>query len=767
MLGLPLPPRTTVPPPMGGMPPLPGMPGTMPQLPTAPSLTQQPTAPTMVGGILQLAGAALVAAEEAKRAADTAQQQPVIQGLAGHVRQCWTMARTAREQTVELRMFKSIRQRRGEYEPDRLAVIRQQGGSEIYLQLTSAKCRGAAAWLRDVLLGSGTEKPWTLKPTPQPTLPPDIMAELRQRAIDELSLYMQITGEQVPPTELRKFLAGLREEFYNDLYEEARRKTDNMERKMEDQMVEGDFPDALDAFIDDLTTFPAAILKGPVIRNRLKMTWEQTPAAPPAIAPPGTASGAPVAQQGWEPVLKETLSLEWERVDPLMAYPSPTSAGVDDGYFIERHKLRQQDLEALIGVPGYDEGAIRGVLEDYGRGGMQEWLIVDSSKASAEGKSTTQIMQNPEHTIDALQFWGMVSGQMLRDWGLKEDEVPDTAKNYPAECWLIGRWVIKAVLNADPLGRKPYYKASYEDIPGCFWGNSVCDLVRDCQDMCNAAGRAIANNTGIASGPQVAVNVERLPPGEDIESMFPWKIWQHTCDPMGSTADAVHFFQPQSIAGELMQIYEKFAVLADEYSAIPRYMTGDSPAGGAGRTASGMSMLMTNANKSMKQVVGNIDHSVITPMLERLYYYNMKFSDDPGLKGDVQVVARGAASVVAKESAQVRRNEFLSVIGSNPAFMQVIGQDGISALLREAAKTLDMNPDDVVPPAFKTSLAKQMAIRQQQMAPPPPPELQQGAEGASMGPPGSGANPPRPVRNRQTLDNLAPTTDHFSPSPNP
>ena len=50
-----------------------------------------------------------------------------------------------------------------------------------------------------------------------------------------------------------------------------------------------------------------------------------------------------------------------------------------------------------------------------------------------------------------------------------------------------------------------------------------------------------------------------------------------------------------------MGIYEKFATLADEYTGIPRYMTGDASVGGAGRTASGMSMLMSNAGKSIKR----------------------------------------------------------------------------------------------------------------------------------------------------------------------
>jgi hypothetical protein len=716
-----------------GVPPVP-MPAGQMTGPPPPSLIQQP-AVTNIGGILPVQSMKSML-EEQKRASEVQQHQPLITGLAGHVRTQWSTNRLAREQTVEQRMFKSIRQRRGEYDPDKLTQIRSQGGSEIYMMLTSNKCRGASAWLRDVLLGSGSDKPWTLKPSPIPSLPPEVLEELRQRAVNEVQQYIMTSGQQVPPTELRKFLTGLREEFYDSLYDEAKSKVQNMERKMEDQLAEGGMPTAFDQFLDDITTFPAAVLKGPVIRNKNKLAWKQLG--------PGQ----------YEPDISETMVLEWERVDPMMCYPSPASEGIDDGNFIERHKLRQQDLEALIGVEGYDDGAIRKVLEDYGRGGLQEWIFVDSEKAFAEGKSTTGVMQNPDRIIDALQFWGSVSGQMLLDWGMSEEEVPDPAKNYPVEVWLIGPYVIKALLNYHPLGQKPYFKASYEDVPGLFWGNSVCDLVRDCQDMCNSVGRAIANNAGIASGPQVGVNSDRMPPGEDIEQMYPWKIWQFTSDPMGSTADAITFFQPNLNVAELMAVFEKFAILADEYSSIPRYMTGDSPTGGAGRTASGMSMLMTNANKSMKQVVSNIDNSVITPLLNRLYFYNMKYGEDDSLKGDVQIVAKGAIGVVAKESAQVRRNEFLNTVGANPVFTQVVGVDGIAAILREAAKNLDMDPDQIVPPQFKVKLAQQLLQAQQGGAPP---------MAGPGGVPPQGGSPPAPVQNGQMLQDGAPISDNFAP----
>ncbi|MBS4017453.1 MAG: hypothetical protein KGZ68_04365, partial [Dechloromonas sp.] len=346
------------------------------------------------------------------------------------------------------------------------------------------------------------------------------------------------------------------------------------------------------------------------------------------------------------------------------------------------------------------------------------WMSADSAKAAAEGRLDPYMtgVGDGDTRIDALQFWGSVSGEMLREWGLPKDQVPDPAREYDCEVWLIDNTVIRAVINPDDLGRKPYAAASYEQVPGMFWGNSVVDLVADCQDACNGAARALMNNMGIGSGPQVSVNMQRLADGEKITQMYPWKIWQTKSDPFGSTAPAIDFFQPNSNAAELMGVYEKFSVLADEYSGIPRYMTGDSAVGGAGRTASGMSMLMSNAGKTIKQVISNVDGRVLEPCLERLYYNNMiDSSADTDLKrGDLYIVASGARSLVAKEQAQLRRNEYLQLVLQSPIAQQVIGMEGAAELLREGAKGLDMPVDRVVPPV-EVLKQRWMAQAQQQM----------------------------------------------------
>ena len=616
-----------------------------------------------------------------KKRSDAMQNTPVIQGLASHVRTRWDSSRIAKRD-LEERMLECLRQRNGEYDPDKLQEIKEQGGSDIYINLTSVKCRAATSWLRDTLLGTGMDKPWAITGTPNPTMPPEILQELQARLANELMIHMQQGGQQPSESELRTMAVTMKDEAEREMREESEARIDRMSRKMEDQLQEGGWHKAFNEFLDDIVTFPYAVIKGPIKRRRKTLKWEN-------------GSLVPV----------EEIRNEWERVDPFMLYWAPWSWELGDGYVIERHRMTADDLQALISVPGYNNDAIRTVLNDFATMGMKQWLWSDASKAQAEGKYVTEAIISGD-LIDALQLWDSVKGSLLLEWGLTEKEIPDPALNYPCEVWLIGNVVIRAVLNYDPLGRKPYYLTSYENLPGSVDGKGVTDLCRDSQAMVNASARSLANNMGISSGPQVGVNISRLPPGEDITDMHPWKIWQFSQSEYGDNSPPISFFQPGSNANELMAVFEKFSARADEDTMIPRYMTGENTPG-AGRTSSGLSMLISNAGKGIKQVISNIDKNVITPAIERLYQDNLRYSEDPDLIGDVNIIATGASSLVIKEAEAVRRNEFLQVVLNSPVAQQIVGMDGTAELLRDQARNLSGNVDRIVPSRQQLSVVEQ------------------------------------------------------------
>jgi hypothetical protein len=644
--------------------------------------------------------------ERMDRELQARQQDSVILGLAGYLKECWDAARIAK-QPINDTMLAALRQRNGEYEPDKLGAIRKQGGSEVYMMITEVKCRAAESWLRDILMDTGTP-PWDMSPTPIPDLDPDSSAALQEAFAEQVMQVIQNTGQAPTKSEMAEIREVVSQELRFRVLQQAQMRVDKMKIKIEDQFAQGGWPEAFNEFITDLVTFPCAFVKGPIVRRQRHLGWSKSP------------DGRTIVEAS------ERLAPEFERVSPFNIYPEPGITRINDGYLFELHQLSRTSLADLIGVPGYDDQAIRKVLED---GPSQSWVTepTEMQREEEERKYYTEL--RPTDMFDALEFWGKVSGKMLREWGLNEDEVPDEAREYDANVWLIGNYVVKAVLNYDPLGEKPYAKTSFIKMPGAFWGRGIPEIIEDLQNICNAAARALVNNMGIASGPQVEVNLERIPPNEDITQMHPWKIWQVLNDPLGSSAPAVRFNQPNDNANTLMAVYERFSRLADDHSGIPSYIYGDVDVRGAGRTASGLSMLMGSAGKGIRQVVMHIDSDIIMPIVERQFIYNMRYDEDESIKGDAEIIPRGAVNLAVKETVNLRRVEFLNAT-ANEMDMQIMGPNGRAAILREIAKGLQMPVDEIIPSREKLSYVGRVQAMQAAQQQPQPAVLDQAGNAA-------------------------------------
>ena len=630
--------------------------------------------------------------EAADKALAERQNQPMILGLASYLRGCWDVAQQAKK-PIENKMLVALRQRNGEYEASKLKQIQAQGGSDIYMMITEVKCRAAESWLRDILLDTGTP-PWDIVPTPIPDLSPVQRKEIQDIFANSVLKMVQENAQAPSQDEMSQVKEMVSQDYRFRILQDAQTRADKMKLKIQDQFAQGGWAESFNDFITDLVTYPCAFVKGPVVRRQRRLGWKLDATGRTTVEP------------------TEVLAPEYERVDPFRIYPEPGITRIEDGYLFEHHPLTRMELADLIGVPGYDEDAIRKVLE-IGNG--QSWISEDIELQKQEEERKYYSYMRPTEVFDALEFWGKVSGKMLIEWGMSEEEIPDDAREYDANVWMVGNYVIKAVLNYDPLGEKPYAKTSFIKCPGAFWGKGIPEIIEDIQNVCNAAARALVNNMGISSGPQVEVNLERIPPNEDITQMHPWKIWQVTNDPMGSSSPAVRFTQPDDNAQTLMAVYDKFARLADDHSGIPAYLYGDLNVQGAGRTSSGLSMLMGAAGKGIRQVVGHIDGDVIKPIVQRQFVYNMRYDEDETIKGDAQVLAKGAINLAVKETVNVRRIEFLNAT-ANQVDMEIVGKDGRAAILREIAKGLQMPVDDIIPSREKAGYVARLRSQAEAVA---------------------------------------------------
>ena len=85
----------------------------------------------------------------------------------------------------------------------------------------------------------------------------------------------------------------------------------------------------------------------------------------------------------------------------------------------------------------------------------------------------------------------------------------------------------------------------------------------------------------MASGPMVWVHADRLADGEQTMEIFPWKLWQLKSDPTQGVNPGIGFFQPNDNTNNLMLLYEKWEMRADDATGVPRYTYGNGVAAGA------------------------------------------------------------------------------------------------------------------------------------------------------------------------------------------
>ena len=649
-----------------------------------------------------------VAAEEAQ----SQQNDPVVSELASHIRNRMQEMRNFRNtEGIAQRLVDALRTYKGQYDPAKLTEIKRFGGSEVYARLTSTKCRGATALLRDVYLGA--ERPWDIDPTPVPTVPDNIMQSIDQLVNVEVATLQQ-AGQPVDQQMIADRVKMLRKAAEQASKKQAEEEVTRASQQVDDMLVEGGFYDAFAEFLIDLPIFPFACIKGPVVRREPQLKWVD-----------GKAQ------------MQNIPKMFWYRVSPFDLYWTAGAANVFQAEFVERIRLTRDDLRSVRGLPGYNNEAIDEVLARYHDKGFREWWdVTDAERARLEDRE--EWARTSSQLIDTAEYHGSVSGQTLLDWGMTEEEVQDPLEEYRVQAWLIDRFVIKVQLNPSPRQRAPYYLSNFEKIPGTMMGYGLPDLLDDIQSVGNATIRSLVNNLSIASGPQVIINDQVLQPGED-DTLYPWKRWHVSFDPMiTGTSKPIDFFQPESNVQELMAVYEKFSMMADDVSAIPRYMTGNEKVGGAGRTASGLAMLMGNAAKTLQNVAASIDRDVMHPMLEALY--DMIMLTMPGFfRGDESINVKGVNYAVKREQDRMRQLEFLQLT-ANPIDQQIVGLEGRANVIRSVAGNLGLDHEKVVPDD-ETLRAQQMAAAQAQAAM----QQQGGQPGMNEGPNG---NQPKPKGDR-------------------
>ena len=609
-------------------------------------------------------------------------EEPTIKKLSAHIHKVWTQNQKDFK-PVRKEMVDTLRRVKGQYDPQKLANIKAFQGSEIYLRTGENKCRAAESWIKDIYRGD-TNLPWSIEPTTIPELPDETVQEIQMETkMEAENIKQQLMQGEIEVSE--DDLVELINEYYYDrldrakkeLHKDAKKRCKRASDIIKDQNEEGRWNIAFKNFLWNFIRLKYGVIKGPVLTKQKKQSWEST-------------------EVGFELVVKEELVTSVYAPSPFNIFPEKDMTDSNDGDIIEIHELTRQALTDLIGVPGYSDEELRIVISKLDSNKIKrEWFTIDDLTAvrqatkgttlDAQTKPATTFANDPKNSgVLAQEFYGTVSGKMLIEWGI-DSEIDEHAQ-YQANCWKIDQHVIKAVINPDSLGRKPYQFSSWAKNPESLIGEGLLEFAGPVEDAMNAVMRALVNNVAIASGPMAEIDKDRVDMAIPI---YPWRQIESTSLKMNGNTPAVNYYQPQMHSQELTSVWQFLSKVLDEMT-VPAYAQGASQAGVTSGTATVFTQLLAAASRSIKAVVANIDDDIITPYIQMCYDNNMKFHDDESSKGDATIVAKGVTALLEKEQQAQRKVEYLQII-ANPAFMEILGRENIASILAQIAKSNDID----------------------------------------------------------------------------
>lgn len=563
------------------------------------------------------------------------------------------------------------------YPSEKLNKIKEQGSSDIFVHLTETKFNHACSWVSD-MRSNLDGRDWDIEPTPIPNVSEEIKAKARQQA--ELGSVQDFNaGHPYPsPDELEAYVASieeqLKETYEKELQEKAKEAVDAMRKEMGDQLLDCDWDAIIEDFEAYVIGFGTGFLKGPVIRWHKELSWGDDPVNPKTV-------------RRAIPTL--------ETPNPLDIFPVAGATDTQSGLF-ERLWLTHEDLLSYKGLPHYKDEGINELVSAYPDGKTDAITIATDTVRDSQEQKPTRV-ENAGGRYECWEYWGPVSGDKLLNWGVKGVE---RTKTYSMQVIWSGNWPIKIMPNPDPLGVVQYFKAVFKKRPGSFWGKPMPHLMADGQDITNASWRAIIDNEGMGSGPQVTVDIDAVLP-DDVGVPHPRKVWRYR----GSNIDAkagggsrkpVAFDQPDNNAHELLALAREGATMADNATGVPAYSYGSDKAAGAGKTASGYSMMLNAASRGLKHSLKNMDKAK-EGFLRNLYRWNMLYSDKVEIKGDAQIQVKGTIRVIVEELQQARIQEFVAYVEKSPMGQKLIGLEGFNKLIQEYARTVHVNPTDIFP----------------------------------------------------------------------
>ena len=534
--------------------------------------------------------------------------------------------------------------------------------SRVVINIVRPKVDQAVARMCEILFPVD-DRNWGLKPTPLP--------ELANMVNSDAQTVDPVTGE---PT---GFTAG---EEAKAIMEAAKQAAEAMERSIDDSLTECKFNGESRKGIEDAVRLGTMVLYGPFPARQTSKVWNPQP------------DGTQVLQ------VNESIVPASERLDPWDVFFDP-SCGNDHqngrGFFVRRMVNRKQ-LRKLVGLPGYDEEAIREVLR-----------MPPQKLRVAEGRIIRDMVNE-----DAYEMWTYHGEIEPDDMELLSSRTGDPLEDVDFGVLVIvndkvigamDSWVPDRTLPVDV-----YCWRKADDSP---FGYGLPDELEHQQRVVNSAWRLVMDNGRTSLGGQIVMKKGMIIPQNGSYEITPMKVWLAK-DELDDVRAAMTTFEFNSHLQELLAIAQSAMQFADMESSMPQIMGGEK--GSAPETVGGMVMLYNNANSVLRQRVKLYDDTITKPHLARYYDWKMANDPDPDIKGDFEIDARGSTALIERD---IQNQALLNLanITNNPRYIPHLRErEELKAIL----KAFKVNPEEIMKP--EDQVQQEMEQQAQQGAPADP-----------------------------------------------
>jgi len=585
----------------------------------------------------------------------------------------------------EQRWLKAYRNYRGLYGSD--VQFTDAEKSRIFVKVTKTKTLAAYGQIVDVLFGNN-KFPLSVNPTVLPDgvaesvhINIDPRVEAGQAAISAAMSspapkpYLIDGDTELKPGEtlmdLQARLGGMEEKLApvsekiiegdgttatSVTFHPAMVSAKKMEKKIHDQLQESGATTHLRSMAFEMALLGTGVMKGAFAVDKEYPNWNE--------------------DGEYDPIVRTVP--ECDHVSIWDFYPDPEAKDMNEAeYVVQRHKMSRTQLRKLKTRPYFMDDSIQNAIDsgpDYTQKYWEMTMEDDDTQPTSE-------------RWEVLEFWGFVDTKLLEEHGVDIPSELSDLDEVNCNVWISNGEVLRFVLNPFKPTRIPYYAVPYEHNPYSFFGVGIAENMDDTQTLMNGFMRMAIDNAAMSGNLIIEVDETNLVPGQDL-SVYPGKIFRRQG---GAPGQAIFGTKFPNVAQENMQLFDKARVLADESTGFPSFAHGQTGVQGVGRTASGISMLMSAANGSIRTVVKNVDDYLIRPLGKAFFAFNMQFDFDENIKGDLEVHASGTESLMANEVRSQRLMQFLQV-AQNPVLAPFAKMDYI---IREIAKSMDLDPDKV------------------------------------------------------------------------